>query len=126
MPDTAPITIINRTRDQILADQAELAHTFWSRGRGLIGRSALPPGYALIIYPEWSIHMFFMKIPIDVLFVDREHRVIGLREALPPWHPFAGVAPWRGHYVVELPAGTLRASRTSVGDTLEVTPPLVG
>ncbi|MDW8231711.1 MAG: DUF192 domain-containing protein [Roseiflexaceae bacterium] len=65
-----------------------------------------------------------MRIPIDVLFVDRRHRVIGMREALPPWHPFAGVAPWRGHYVIELPVGTIRASRTEVGDELRVTPDL--
>src|SRR5262245_23393036 len=116
--------ILNQTRSQVLADRAELARSFWSRGLGLMGRTALPPGYALIISPEWSIHTFFMRIPIDVLFVGRDGRVLALREAMPPNRPFAGVAPWRGHYVVELPAGVIAATGSLLGDQLEVTPPL--
>jgi uncharacterized membrane protein (UPF0127 family) len=122
MPVQTPIRIVNASRGRLIADRAELARSFFARGRGLIGRRSLPEGYALIIFPESSIHMFFMHIPIDVLFVDREDRVIALRESLPPWHPFAGVAPWRGRYVVELPAGVIRATGTSVGDRLDVTP----
>jgi uncharacterized protein len=116
--------ILNRTRDQLLADRAELARSFWARGRGLMGRAALPVGYALIIYPESSIHTFFMRIPIDVLFVGRDGRVVALREAMPPNRPFAGVAPWRGLYVIELPAGVIAATSSVVGDQLVVTPPL--
>jgi uncharacterized membrane protein (UPF0127 family) len=116
--------IFNQTRGQQLADSAELARSFWSRGRGLMGRAALPPGYALIIYPEWSIHTFFMRIPIDVLFVGRDGRVLRLREAMPPNRPFAGVAPWRGQYVVELPSGVIAATGSAVGDQLAVSPPL--
>jgi uncharacterized membrane protein (UPF0127 family) len=116
--------ILNRTRDQLLADRAELARSFWARGRGLMGRAALPVGYALIIYPESSIHTFFMRISIDVLFVGRDGRVVALREAMPPNRPFAGVAPWRGLYVIELPAGVIAATSSAVGDQLDVTPPL--
>jgi uncharacterized membrane protein (UPF0127 family) len=118
----SPIHIVNQTRSQIVADNAELARTFVTRGLGLMGRTALPTGYALIIFPEWSIHTFFMRIPIDVLFVDRDDRVVALREAMPPNRPFAGVAPWRGHYVVELPAGVIRATGTTAGDQLNITP----
>ncbi|GIW00659.1 DUF192 domain-containing protein [Roseiflexus sp.] len=119
----ASLTVIeNLTRGTVIADRAEVARSLLARGRGLMGRTNLPAGYGLILVPESSIHMFFMRIPIDVLFVDRQHRVIGVREALPPWHPFAGVAPWRGHYVVELPVGAIRASGTEVGDKLRVTP----
>jgi uncharacterized protein len=116
--------IFNQTRTQQLADGAELARSFWTRGLGLMGRAALPPGYALIIYPEWSIHTFFMRIPIDVLFVGSDGLVLGLREAMPPNRPFAGVAPWRGKYVVELPSGVIAATGSAVGDQLEVSPPL--
>lgn len=116
--------ILNVTRGTLLADRAEVARSFLARGRGLMGRAALPTGYALIIYPEWSIHMFFMRIPLDVLFVDAGHTVIGLRESLPPWTPYAGVSPRRGRYVVELPAGVVHASGTVIGDRLEITPPL--
>ncbi|MGB9754019.1 MAG: hypothetical protein C0183_01600 [Roseiflexus castenholzii] len=122
-PPVSSLTVIeNLTRGTVIADRAEVARSLLARGRGLMGRTNLPAGYGLILVPESSIHMFFMRIPIDVLFVDRQHRVIGVREALPPWHPFAGVAPWRGHYVVELPVGAIRASGTEVGDKLRVTP----
>jgi uncharacterized protein len=125
MTSQSTLRILNQTRDRLLAGQGELASSFWSRGRGLMGRSALPEGYALVIYPEWSIHTFFMRIPIDVLFVGRDHRVVGLREVMPPSRPFAGVAPWRGHYVIEMPAGVIAATGTRVGDQLTITPPLM-
>lgn len=124
MAQQTPIQIVNQTRARVLAERAELARSFWSRGRGLMGRAELPAGYALIIYPEWSIHTFFMRIPIDVLFVDQGHRVVGLRAAMPPGRPFAGVAPWRGRYVIEMPAGVLGATGTALGDLLELTPPI--
>ena len=122
MKEQTPIHIFNQTRGQVVAERAELARSFFSRGLGLMGRTALPEGYALIIYPEWSIHTFFMRIPIDVIFVDKADCVVGLREAMPPNRPFAGVAPWRGHYVIELPTGILRSTDTHIGDQLTVTP----
>jgi hypothetical protein len=121
MPQT---TITNLTRGVALATDAEVARSFAARGRGLMGRPSLPAGYALVIYPEWSIHTFFMKIPIDVLFIDHAGRVAGLREAMPPNRPYAGVAPWRGRYVIELPAGVIAATATQLGDQIDVAPPL--
>lgn len=116
------IHITNQTRNTVIAAHGELARSFFARGRGLMGRKSLPEQYALVIYPEWSIHTFFMRIPIDVLFVDKEDRVVGLREAMPPNRPFAGVAPSRGKYVIELPAGVLAATGTAIGDQLQLTP----
>jgi uncharacterized protein len=117
-----PIIIRNRTRETVIATGGELANTFWTRGLGLMGRRALPDGYALIIYPEWSIHMLFMRIPLDVLFVAADDTVVGIKHRLAPWVPFAGVSPRRGKYVIELPAGALAKTGTLVGDALELTP----
>jgi len=122
MTERLTIRITNQTRDCILAAHAELARSFWARGRGLMGRASLPDSYALIILPESSIHTFFMRVPIDVLFVDRRDKVIGLREAMPPSRPFAGVAPWRGRYVIEMPAGVIAATGTALGDQLGLEP----
>jgi len=122
MPEQSTIQITNQTRDCLLAARGELARSFWARGRGLMGRSSLPNSYALIIFPESSIHTFFMRVPIDVLFIDRSDTVIGLREAMPPSRPFAGVAPWRGRYVIEMPAGVIAATGTTLGDQLRLTP----
>jgi len=122
MPEQSTIQIKNVTRDCVLAERGELARSFWARGRGLMGRAALPDSYALIIWPESSIHTFFMRVPIDVLFVDRSDKVVGLREAMPPSRPFAGVAPWRGRYVIEMPAGVIATTGTALGDQLMLEP----
>jgi uncharacterized protein len=122
MPGRSIIQITNQTRDRVLAARGELARSFWARGRGLMGRATLPESYALIIFPESSIHTFFMRMPIDVLFVDRSDKVIGIREAMPPSRPFAGVAPWRGRYVIEMPAGVIAATGTALGDQLVLKP----
>jgi uncharacterized membrane protein (UPF0127 family) len=114
--------VINQTRGTALAERAGLACSFAERGQGLMGRAALAAGEGLVIDPEWSIHMFFMRFPIDAVFVGRDGRVAGLRADLPPWAPFAGVAPWRGRYVVELPAGTIAATGTQAGDLIAIEP----
>ena len=112
--------IYNSTRSMVIADKVEVAKSFWARGIGLMGRTSLPTGFALIISPEWSIHTFFMRLPIDVLFVDKAETVVGLRHAMPSGRPYAGVSPLKGHYVVELPAGVLAATGTQVGDVIAV------
>jgi uncharacterized membrane protein (UPF0127 family) len=122
MPPQPTIQILNQTRGQTLAARGELARSFWSRARGLMGRASLPADYALVIFPEWSIHTLFMRVPIDVLFVDRADMVVGMREAMPPWRPYAGVSPSRGRYVIELPAGVIAATNTQIGDQLTLTP----
>lgn len=114
------ITIVNSTRSCTLAAQAELARTFWTRFLGLMGRTGLEPGRGLLIYPASSIHMFFMRFPIDVLFVDKQDVVVSLHEAMQPNRSLASA--WRARYVIELPAHVISATGTQVGDTLLLTP----
>jgi hypothetical protein len=114
------ITIVNTTRSSTLADRCELARTFWSRLLGLMGRAALEPGQGLLIYPESSIHMFFMRFPIDAVFVDRQDRVVALHEAMLPNRSFA--SKWGARYVIELPAQSITRTGTQVGDMLSLTP----
>lgn len=114
------LRVDNASRGCTLAEQCELARTFWTRFLGLMGRPGLEPGQGLLIYPESSIHMFFMRFPIDVLFVDKHDTVISLREALPPNRSFASA--WKARYVIELPAHLIASTGTQVGDTLTLTP----
>lgn len=110
------LCVTNTTRSTILAEQCEQARSFFARGRGLMGRDQLGPGSGLLIDPCSSIHTFFMRFPIDVVFIDRTGRVVGLRAEMPPGKPYAGA--WRARAVIELPSGVIVASRTEVGDVL--------
>lgn len=113
--------VINRTRGTVLADQAEAARTWWARGKGLLGRAALPAGGGLIIAPCSSIHTWFMAFPIDVAFVAVDGRVVRTAHALRPWR--FGPLARKVCYVVELPPGTLVRSGTVVDDYLEIVTP---
>ncbi len=108
--------IVNETRGTVVAERAEVARSFWTRFRGLMGRRELPTGGGMLIEPNGSIHTFWMRFPIDVIFTDRQGIVVGLREAMPPNRPFAGARGANG--TIELPAGTIQASRTERGDRL--------
>ncbi len=114
------IVVVNQTRDRVLAEQCEVARTFWARGRGLMGRDELQPGQGLFILPCASIHTFFMRFPIDVLFLDRQDCVVGLQQAMPPGRPFAGAR--RARSVVELPAGVILLTETEIGDQVTLSP----
>lgn len=110
--------IVNTTRGHTLAERCEVARGFLARGKGLLGRDGLAAGEGLLIEPCSSVHSFFMRFAIDVVFADRHHRVVGLAAAMPPNRPYAGA--WRARYVVELPAGTIAATGTQKGDQLRV------
>ncbi|HWV39228.1 MAG TPA: DUF192 domain-containing protein [Vulgatibacter sp.] len=100
----------------VLATDARQATSLRDRLRGLLGTRALLPGHGLHIEPCSSIHTFFMAYPIDVLFLDREARVLRAIESLPPWRATLPVPRARG--VLELPAGTVRAAGVRIGDVL--------
>ncbi|HEX6287996.1 MAG TPA: DUF192 domain-containing protein [Herpetosiphonaceae bacterium] len=108
--------IVNTTRGTVLASRAEWARSFWARLRGLMFRSSLPDGGGLIIEPNSSVHTFWMRFPIDVVFVDRQNRVVGLTPAMPPNRPYAGAR--RARSTIELPAGVIAATNTQIGDTI--------
>jgi uncharacterized membrane protein (UPF0127 family) len=121
----APLALANLTKDVAIADRVETARSFWQRFRGLMGRAALGRGDGLWLPATSSIHMMFMRFPIDCAFLSREEQggsriVVAVRHELPPWR---GIVWWvRGaDGVVELPAGTLAASGTEIGDRVRFT-----
>ena len=83
---------------------------------GLLGRSDLPAGEGLWIERSPSIHMFFMRFPIDAVFVGPDRRVVRVVENLRPWRIVAWARGARD--CLELPVGAVRASGTQVGDEL--------
>jgi uncharacterized protein len=110
--------IVNATKNTVLADKAELADTPISRLVGLLSRSSLSPGEALVFIPGNSIHTFFMRFTIDVIFLDRHNRVIRAISRLRPWRMTAVYFSSRS--CIELPAGTIESTGTSPGDSLSL------
>ena len=113
----------NETRGTVLATDIEHARSFWARFMGLMGRADLQPGHALWL-PGNGIHMFFMRFPIDAVFLSRpgpdgSRRVLSVHRAVRPW---VGLVPLvRGaESVLELPVGAIDATGTVPGDTVRL------
>jgi uncharacterized protein len=110
------VRVINRTRGIVLAERAELADNPWTRFMGLMGRTELAPGGGLVLKPGGGIHMWFMRMPLDVIHVDKRGRVT---------HVLRGIKPWRfgplfvgGKVAIELAIGS--AATTQVGDEIDI------
>ena len=119
----APQKVLNATRGTVLATQLTKAHTGATRQKGLLGRESLLPGEGLWIAPCESVHTFFMRFPIDLVYLDRKLKVRKVRHSVGAWRMSACFAAYS---VLELPAGTAAATRTERGDTMEIGPATVG
>lgn len=108
--------IINKTKNLILAQDAFLANSLFSRIKGLLGRDTLKPQEALVIKPCNSVHTFFMRFAIDVIFVDTGNKIVALENDLKPYK----ISPlyFKANYVVELPSGIIAKTNTKVGDEI--------
>lgn len=112
------VRIENLTRGTLVAERCRVARSLRDRTAGLLATPEPSPGDGLLIERTQSIHMFFMRYPIDVLFVDRDVRVTRRAVGLRPWR----VVWWaRGaRDCIELGVGSIEASDTRIGDQLAV------
>lgn len=109
---------VNLTRQTWLATTVRSADGFLTRLIGLLARRRLGAEEALWLVPCWAVHTIGMRFPIDVLFLDREGKVVTVLEGLRPWRLSPIVV--RAHGVLELRGGTIRKSGTRLGDCIEV------
>ena len=109
------LRVVNQTRGRSLADRADIADTSAKRRTGLLKHERLEPGHGLWIVPCESVHTFFMKFAIDLVYVDKKNRVRKVRNAVPPWRLSVCLA---AHSILELPAGTALQTGTQPGDEL--------
>lgn len=110
--------IINLRNNAVLADKVKLANAFWSRLVGLLNRCSLEKGEALILEPSYAIHTLFMRFSIDVLFLDKNGKVVGMIQALRPFR--FSPAYFAGQLTIELPEKTLQTTQTQLGDVVRI------
>src|SRR6266545_3363900 len=104
-----------------VCERCLLAETPLTRLKGLLGRRELPGGEGLFLRPASSIHMLFMRFPIDAVFLDREQVV---RKVVPDLRPWRLASAGGSKSVVELAAGEAERYGIAPGQrlTLEVAP----
>lgn len=111
------LRITNKRNNQIVGDRIKVAKTFWSRFRGLMMTPEILEGEGLLISPCNSIHMMFMKFPIDAIFLDASNQIKALYRKLSPWF---GISSMHRDVcsVIELKAGTIEKAGLEIDDIL--------
>jgi len=99
----------------VVCDTCLIADGPWLRMKGLLGRADLPDGEGILLRPASSIHMAFMRFPIDAVFLGRDLTVLKVVRNLAPWRM---ASKRRAHSVLELPAGVCTRSGVREGDRL--------
>ncbi len=111
---------VTREDGSVVVERCLLAERPWSRMRGLLGRKNLSEGEGILLKPASSVHTFFMRFPIDVVFLDRSQEVVGIRERMAPWRM---AAQRKAHATLELPAGEATTRGVEIGDRLSIATP---
>jgi len=107
----------NASRATVLGEAIEVAATAAQRAKGLLGRDCLSEGEGLLFKGCASLHTFFMQFPIDIIYTDKQGKVLKVAKEVRPFKLVA--APLRAYFAVELPVGAIQASATKVGDHLD-------
>lgn len=110
--------VINLSKQTWLATKVRKADNFVTRLVGLLKRTTLGPEEALWLMPSKGIHTIGMKFPIDVVFLNKDHQVVGLVSGMAPYR--LSSVHLRSFSVLELPNGTIRKSHTEIGDQFEI------
>ena len=112
-----------RSGEQVVCEECLVADRPLARMRGLLGRTSLPRGEGVLLRPAGSIHTFFMRFPIDAVFVDAAAVVVGVEHAVKPWR----TARRKGaRAVLELAAGECERRGLCEGDQLQLAPLAAG
>src|SRR5260370_4566581 len=114
---------INETRGTVLCARLEDAGGIVGQGRGLLGRKRLEQDEGMLFVrgrfePFMWMHMFFMRFPIDIVFLDRNDIVVKLNRELRPWRVSSGV--FAARKALELSAGGSPACRTTGGENIKL------
>jgi uncharacterized protein len=104
----------------VVCERCGVADNFFSRMRGLLGKRRLPDDECLLIRPAGSIHTFFMRFPIDAVFLSRDGEVLKVAANVGAWR---ARSRRRAHSVLELPAGEAARRDLVPGKRLKIEKP---
>lgn len=110
------VFVYNKTRETFLAFRVAVADSIVGRLVGLLGKKSLPPDSGVWIVPSNAVHTIGMLFSFDLVLIDKDFKVVGLRELVRPF-----TVTWPNHRaesVLELPAHSIFRSRTQIGDQL--------
>ncbi|MBM4036227.1 MAG: hypothetical protein FJ291_31210 [Planctomycetes bacterium] len=113
-----PMICRNLTKGNVVVSRLAIATSWDDRRRGLLGRTSLEPGEGMLLDPCRSVHTIGMKFPIDIVFLDRDMKVVGLKAEVKPGS--LNNTCLKARSTLELPAGTAAARRLELGDALQV------
>ena len=112
------VFVFNQTKETFLAFKVQVGDSIVGRLIGLLGKRSLAPDSGLWIYPANAVHTIGMLFTFDLVLVDKDFKVVGLRELL---RPFSITRPnFRAESAIEVPAHTIFRSRTEIGDQLVI------
>jgi len=110
------LALIDAISGELVVGRVRVAGSFLARAKGLIGKAHLAPHEGMWFDRCDSIHTMFMRVPIDVLFLDRDGCVLRAVSAAAPWRPYIGFPGAAS--VLELAAGTIERTGVIPGDVL--------
>ncbi|SCP98041.1 DUF192 domain-containing protein [Anaerobium acetethylicum] len=112
------VKVYNASKNRIILGEAEIADTFFTRFRGLLGRKGLAADAGLIINPCNSVHMIGMRFPIDVIFVNRDNRICHIQHSMRKMSVSPVVRGAR--FVIEAPEGISKRLNIEMGDEIKI------
>lgn len=106
--------VIDKATGEVLAGRACLADRIFSRMKGLMFTNAMDDFDALIIRPCNSIHTWFMRYPIDAMFLNNECKIVKIKKGLRPWR----ITPiyFKATQVVEFACGKINSNLKEGGE----------
>ena len=113
------VFVFNKTKQTFLAYRVKVADSILTRLIGLLGKRSLDADSGLWIFPSRGIHTLGMMFDIDVVFLDKDYKVVGVHEVI---HPFSMTGLYlNAESALELPPHTIFKTRTSLGDEMMIT-----
>ncbi len=118
LKEDGTVFVFNKTKQTFLAYRVKIADSILGRLVGLLGRRSIEPDSGLWIFPSRGIHTMGMLFDIDVIFLDRNLKVVAVREVV---HPFSMTSLFlNAESALELPAHTIFKSQTEIGDEMMI------